>query len=111
MIEEIKKEIERLIKEKTSTACCEIDIGKAIGLQWVIETLNKYDNQPDYKSDIELFNLANKTLQDKINTLNKGIDELIKKYEEEVNKCDCEQCKSCQTYHKIIQDLKSLKGE
>ena len=44
-------------------------------------------------------------------TLNKGIDELLKKYEEEVDKCDCEQCRSCQTYHKVIQDLKSLKGE
>lgn len=44
------------------------------------------------------------------NNINKGIDEIIEKYKKEINKCDCDTCRACQTYHKVIQDLKSLKG-
>ena len=75
-----------------------------------IENIKNYNNQPDYKSDIELFNLANKTLKDENNTLNKGIDELIEKYEEMVKLFDGDSYVQTMPIE-MLEDLKKLKGE
>lgn len=61
----------------------------------------------DYLINKEVY----RKLTDSYHNLNKGIDELIEKYRQEIVKCDCDTCRACQTYHKVIQDLKNLKGE
>ena len=51
-------------------------------------------------------------LLNQIETLNKGIDELIKKYEEYYNNNKCnDNYDVADAYYYLIQDLKSLKGE
>lgn len=55
----------------------------------------------------------------KLNILNKGIDELIKKYEDKIyyidNIMNCDSLeaigKHTHCYKEIVQDLKNLKGE
>lgn len=64
--------------------------------------------------EIQLFEKNNNyidKLQQESNNLNKGIDELIETYKKEINECGCDTCRVCQTYHKVVQDLKKLKGE
>ena len=75
------------------------------------ELLIEVNNQPDYKSDIELFNLANKTLKDENNNLNKGIDELINEYNNNLINCTMfpkigDNKVIGYVLDKIIQDLK-----
>lgn len=73
MIEEIKKEIENRIKDKTETAVCQHDIDIAIGLQISLLILDKY------KEDTTTVTTTNNYLQTNIKVYyQKDVDELLK---------------------------------
>ena len=116
MIEEYRNKIHsKSFKDVFGNECIKLkdlfEIGDSINLSkeqimsighqgGILQMINEL---PEFKTKLNIL--------EENNNLNRGIDELIEKYRKEIVKCDCDTCRACQTYHKVIQDLKSLKGE